>query len=63
MHSRPTRSRGRLRRHAEWLAPEPDLDFRTGEYESRRPDGSRMGRSMEVTEAGARLLKKVGGAS
>ena len=34
----------------------PDLDFLTGDYEYRRPDGSLISRSMETTEAGRALL-------
>ena len=52
----------RLRWHAEWLSREPDLDFLTGDYEYRRPDGSLISRSMEITEAGMRLLRKANGA-
>jgi glycosyltransferase involved in cell wall biosynthesis len=52
----------RLRWHAEWIQREPGLDFFTGDYEYRRPDGSRISRSMEITEAGVALLKKANGA-
>lgn len=52
----------RLRWHAEWIARDPSLDFLTGDYDYRRPDGSLISRSMEVTEAGTALLRKAGGA-
>ena len=52
----------RLRWHAEWIAREPRLDFLTGDYDYRRLDGSLISRSMEITEAGARMLKKAKGA-
>jgi len=52
----------RLLWHAEWIARDPDLDFLTGDYEYQRPDGSVISRSMEVTEAGASLLRKAHGA-
>ena len=52
----------RLRWHAEWIARDPDLDFLTGDYDYRRPDGSLISRSMEITEAGIRLLEKANGA-
>jgi len=52
----------RLRRHAEWIERDPGLDFLTGDYDYRRLDGSLISRSMEITEAGARLLKKASGA-
>ena len=52
----------RLKWHAEWIERQPDLDFLTGDYEYRRPDGSLISRSMEITEAGALLLRKAGGA-
>ena len=52
----------RLRWHAEWIARDPGLDFLTGDYDYRRPDGSLISRSMEITEAGARLLQKANSA-
>jgi glycosyltransferase involved in cell wall biosynthesis len=52
----------RLRWHAEWIARDSGLDFLTGDYDYRHPDGSLISRSMEITEAGARLLKKANGA-
>ena len=51
----------RLRWHAEWIDRDSGLDFLTGDYEYRRPDGSFISGSMEVTEAGARLLEKAKG--
>lgn len=54
--------RDRLRWHGEWIARDAELDFLTGDYEYRRPDGSLISRSMEVTDAGTRLLKKANGA-
>ena len=52
----------RLRWHADWIARDPALDFCTGDYEYRRPDGSLISRSMEMTEAGRALLCKAAGA-
>lgn len=52
----------RLRWHAEWIARDSDLDFLTGDYDYRRPDGSLISRSMENTESGTRLLLKANGA-
>ena len=52
----------RLRWHAEWIERDPGLDFLTGDYDYRRPDGSLISRSMEITRAGARLLQKANGA-
>ena len=52
----------RLRWHAEWIERDPGLDFLTGDYDYRRLDGSLIRRSMEITEAGARLLIKANGA-
>ncbi len=52
----------RLRWHAEWIDRDPGLEFLTGDYDYRRPDGSLISRSMEITEAGRRLLKKANGA-
>ena len=51
----------RLRWHAEWIVRDPALDFLTGDYEYWRPDGSLIGRSMENTEAGRRLLRRAAG--
>jgi glycosyltransferase involved in cell wall biosynthesis len=52
----------RLRWHAEWIGRDPALDFLTGDYDYRRPDGSLISRSMEITEAGVALLGKAKGA-
>ena len=52
----------RLRWHADWIARDSSLDFLTGDYDYRRPDGSLISRSMEITEAGMRLLEKANGA-
>jgi len=51
----------RLRWHADWIERDPGLDFLTGDYEYRRPDGSLIGRSMEQTQVGRRLLAQAGG--
>ena len=48
----------RLRWHADWIARDPGLDFLTGDYDYRRPDGSLISRSMEITEAGRRSCYK-----
>ena len=52
----------RLRWHAEWIERDPSLDFLTGDYDYRRPDGSLIRRSMESTQAGIALLGKAQGA-
>jgi GT2 family glycosyltransferase len=51
----------RLRWHAEFIERDPGLDFLTGDYEYRRLDGSLISRSMDITEAGRRLLAKARG--
>src|SRR5205814_9848885 len=51
----------RLRWHAQWIDREPGLDFLTGDYEYRRPDGTLISRSMELTAAGSALLAKAQG--
>jgi hypothetical protein len=51
----------RLHWHAEWIERDPGLDFLTGDYEYRRADGTLIGRSMEQTEAGRRLLQRAAG--
>jgi glycosyltransferase involved in cell wall biosynthesis len=51
----------RLRWHAEWIERDPRLDFLTGDYDYRRPDGSLINRSMEITAAGTAFLKKANG--
>lgn len=52
----------RLRRHAEWIVRDPNLDFLTGDSEYRRPDGTLISRSMEITAAGRAMLAKAAGA-
>jgi len=52
----------RLRWHAEWIGRDPGLDFLTGDYDYRHPDGGLISRSMETTEAGVALLGKAQGA-
>jgi glycosyltransferase involved in cell wall biosynthesis len=52
----------RLRWHGEWIERDSSLDFLTGDYDYRRPDGSLISRSMEITEAGTRLLSRANGA-
>ena len=52
----------RLRWHAEWIARDPALDFLTGDSEYRRPDGTLISRSMEITAAGRAMLAKARGA-
>ena len=51
----------RLRWHAQWIGRDPALDFLTGDYEYRRPEGSLISRSMEITQAGVALLRKAHG--
>lgn len=53
--------RDRLRRHAELIARDPGVDFLTGDYEYRRPDGSLISRSMELTPVGRTLLERAAG--
>jgi GT2 family glycosyltransferase len=52
----------RLLWHAQWIKRDPSLDFLTGDYEYRRPDGSIISRSLQITEAGTALLRKAQGA-
>ena len=52
----------RLRWHADWIERDLGLDFLTGDYDYRRPDGSVISRSMEITDSGVRLLKRANGA-
>lgn len=52
----------RLKCHAEWIATDPTLDFLTGDYDYRRPDGSRISGSMEIHPAGQQMLRKADGA-
>jgi hypothetical protein len=51
----------RLNWHADWIRRDPGLDFLTGDYEYRRPDGTLISRSMEITAAGSALLRKAMG--
>ena len=53
----------RLHWHADWIRRDPGLDFLTGDFEYRRPDGSLIGRSMEKTAAGQALLQLANGGS
>lgn len=48
----------RLKWHAEWIERDGDLDFLTGDYDYRRPDGSRISGSMEAHESGRAMLAK-----
>ncbi len=50
----------RLKWHAEWIAEDDGLDFLTGDYDYRRPDGSRISGSMEVHASGQAMLAKAG---
>lgn len=52
----------RLKWHAEWIAQDDTLDFLTGDYDYRRPDGSRISGSMEVHVSGRAMLAKDSGA-
>ena len=49
----------RLKWHAEWIARDSNLDFLTGDYDYRRPDGSFISRSMEITEVGQTCWRSV----
>lgn len=51
----------RLHWHAAWIRRDPSLDFLTGDFEYRRPDGTLIGRSMEKTAAGRALLQLADG--
>lgn len=53
----------RLRWHAEWIQRDSTLDFLTGNFDYRQPDGKVIRRSMESTIAGRYLIKKSGGKS
>jgi hypothetical protein len=52
----------RLRWHGEWIARDDRLDFLTGDYDYRRPDGSRISGSMEIHPSGRAMLAKAAGA-
>jgi GT2 family glycosyltransferase len=51
----------RLKWHAEWIERDGGLDFLTGDYDYRRPDGSRISGSMEVHASGRAMLAKAAG--
>jgi len=53
----------RLRWHAEWIQRDSTLDFLTGNFDYRQPDGTIIGRSIESTKIGGQLLDKSGGES
>lgn len=48
----------RLKWHADCIARDPALDFLTGDYDYRRPDGSRISGSMEIHASGRAMLAK-----
>ncbi len=48
----------RLWWHAQWIKRDPHLDFLTGNFDYRKPDGSLIRQSMQSTEIGSRLLHK-----
>lgn len=50
----------RLKWHARWIAQDSNLDFLTGDYDYRRPDGSRISGSMELHASGRAMLAKAG---
>ncbi|HNQ05316.1 MAG TPA: glycosyltransferase family 2 protein [Thiobacillaceae bacterium] len=52
----------RLKWHAEWIERDDGLDFLTGDYDYRRPDGSCISGSMEAHAAGQAMLAKAAGA-
>jgi GT2 family glycosyltransferase len=52
----------RLRLHAEWILEDATLDFLTGDYDYRRPDGSFISCSMDQHESGRSLLARANGA-
>ncbi len=51
----------RLEAHARFILDDPRLDFLTGDYDYRRPDGSIISRSMEQHDAGRAMLAKSAG--
>ena len=51
----------RLRWHAEWIERDPGLDFLTGDYDYRHPDGTLISKSMEINAAGMAILKQAKG--
>lgn len=48
----------RLKWHADCIARDAALDFLTGDYDYRRPDGSRISGSMEIHASGRAMLAK-----
>jgi glycosyltransferase involved in cell wall biosynthesis len=52
----------RLKLHADCIAGDAGLDFLTGDYDYRRPDGSRISGSMEIHASGRAMLAKAAGA-
>lgn len=48
----------RLQRHADFLHDVPKLDFLTGDYDYRRPDGTRISGSMEIHASGKAMLAR-----
>lgn len=52
----------RLKWHAEWIERDGGLDFLTGDYDYRRPDGSRISGSMEAHASGRAMLARAAGA-
>lgn len=53
----------RLACHARWLSRDQDLDFLTGDYDCRRPDGSFISQSMKACAAGRAMLARAAGAT
>jgi len=52
----------RLEAHARFILDDPTLDFLTADYDYRRPDGTRISGSMELHDAGRRLVERAAGA-
>ena len=53
----------RLKRHADWIAEDPTLDFLTGDYEYRDAAGGLLGTSMAQHASGRMALRKAAGAA
>ncbi|MGA7799199.1 MAG: glycosyltransferase [Gammaproteobacteria bacterium] len=51
----------RLEWHAALIESDPDLDFATGDFEYRDVEGRLLGRSMEATDLGRKLLETAHG--
>lgn len=51
----------RLKRHADWIAEDPTLDFLTGDYEYRDAAGALLGTSMAQHASGRMALRKAAG--